>query len=119
MAEADPGRPMLDGVGAIFRAVSCGGVCTVLMRPGTGAENCLNTRNILAGVAGSAQLGRHRPLLTQRVPQSLRTGPGVCVTEWGYFGSGSRRHELPRVALAGSSSSKSIESACGGDGSRG
>jgi hypothetical protein len=56
MANAGPASPLLDGVSAILRSVSCGRVCTVSMRSGKGVENCVNTQDIVAGMAGGAQL---------------------------------------------------------------
>lgn len=85
MANAGPAGSLLDGVSAIFRSVSCGHVYTVPMRPGKGVENCLNTRDILAGVAEGAQPGRHRNL-TKWVPYPMRTGPGMR-HRLGTFGS--------------------------------
>jgi hypothetical protein len=55
MADAGPASPLLDDVSAILRSVSCGRVCTVPMRPGKGVENCVNTKDIVAGMAARAR----------------------------------------------------------------
>jgi hypothetical protein len=117
MAHAGSASALLDGVSAVFRSVSCGRVCTVSMRPGKGVENCLNTRGILAGMAGRAQPDVTGPYETGSVTRAGARDRG-CVTEWGTLDLFSRTRatngHAQEVPQDPSIFPKSIASACGG-----
>jgi hypothetical protein len=96
MADAGPASPLLDGVSAILGSVSCGRVCTVSMRPGKGVENCVNAKDIVAGMAARAQLD---------VTGSMRNGFRKLCATVGTGGASQIGRSPTRIGLAAGESS--------------
>lgn len=120
MANARPAGSLPDGVSAIFRSVSCGRVCTVSMRPGKSVENCPNTKDIVAGMAGRAQLDvtgsapngfrklcRHSgPAVRHRLGNTLDLFSRPRGHKWPRSGSPTRREDTCRLRVTYSGAPK-------------